>query len=85
MKNIFSPIPASWWVLDSFRPPEPKNVWFLLSRHDVRRVHENFFLADTSELLAVLPISASWAQKRLFVRRIHEKIFSGRFERTDGC
>ena len=19
--------------------PEPKNVWFLLSRHDVRRVH----------------------------------------------
>ena len=65
MKNIFSPIPASWWVLDSFRPPEPKNVWFLLSRHDVRRVHENFFLADTRELLAVLPISASWAQKRL--------------------
>ena len=42
MKNIFSPIPASWWVLDSFRPPEPKNVWFLLSRHDVRRVHEKF-------------------------------------------
>ena len=26
---------------------------------------KNFFLADTSELLAVLPISASWAQKRL--------------------
>ena len=24
------------------------------------------FLADTSELLAVLPISASWAEKRLF-------------------
>ena len=43
MKNIFSPIRASWWVLDSFRPPEPKYVWFLLSRHDVRRVHEKFF------------------------------------------
>ena len=26
---------------------------------------KNFFLADTSEHLAVLPISASWAQKRL--------------------
>ena len=65
MKNIFSPILASWCVLDSFRPHEPKNVWFLLSRHDVRRVHEKLFLADTSGLLAVLPISVSWAQKRL--------------------
>ena len=27
MKNFFSPIRASWWLLDSFRPPEPKNVW----------------------------------------------------------
>ena len=83
-------ISASW----------PKNVWFLLSRHDVRRVHEkfsshrferaigyktrfdllspktfdsyfldmmyvefmsNFLLADSSELLAVKLISASWA------------------------
>ena len=26
---------------------------------------KNIFLTDTSELLAVLPISASWAQKRL--------------------
>ena len=40
--------------------------------------------------MGVRLISASWAQKRLFlfirqhVRRIHEKIFSGRFERTDG-
>ena len=42
--NIFlSPIRTSWWLSDSFRPPEPKNVWFLLSRHDVRRVHEQFF------------------------------------------
>ena len=52
-KNFFSPIRAMWWVLDSFRLPEPKNVWFLLSRHHVRR--------------------------------IHEKNFSGRFKRTDGC
>ena len=33
---------ASWWLLDSFRPPESKNGGFLLSRHDVRRVHEKF-------------------------------------------
>ena len=40
-----------------------KKVWFLLSRHDVRRVHEKFFLADSSELMGVRVISASWAQK----------------------
>ena len=65
IKNIFSPIRASWWVLDSFRPPEPKNVWFLLSRHHVRRVHEKYLLADSSQLMRVRLISASWAQKRL--------------------
>ena len=43
MKDIFSPILASWCVLDSFRPPEPKNVWFLLYRHHVRGIHEKFF------------------------------------------
>ena len=42
MKNFLSPIRATWWVLDSFQPPEPKKVWFLLSRHDVRRLHEKF-------------------------------------------
>ena len=41
-KMFFSPIRASWWLLDSFRPPEPKNVWFLLSRPDVRRDDEKF-------------------------------------------
>ena len=103
-KIFFSPIPASWWLLESFRQPEPKNVWFLLSRHDVRPVHEkfsscgferahicsthfgllsaktfdsyfldmmyvqfmkNFLLDDSSELMAVRLISASWGQKRL--------------------
>ena len=141
-KIFFSPIRASYWLLDSFWPPEPKNVWFLLSRHDVCRLHEkfssrrfaraigcyihldlitpktfdsyfldrmyvgflknffspirasywlldsvwlmrpktfdsyfldmiylgfmkNFLLADSSELLAVRLISATWAQKRL--------------------
>ena len=42
MKIFFSPIPASWWLLDSYWHPEPKNKLFLLCRHDVRRVHEKF-------------------------------------------
>ena len=60
MKNFFSPIGANWWALDLFRPPEPENVWFPLSRNDVRQVHEKFFLPDSSELMAVRVISASW-------------------------
>ena len=99
-KIFFSPIRASWWLLESFRPPEPKSVWLLLSRYDVRRVHEkfssrrfertdgcyshfgllspktfdshildmmyfefmrNFSLTDSSELMALRVISASWA------------------------
>ena len=65
MKSFFSPIRANWWVLESFRPTEPKNDWFPLSWHDVNRVHENFFLADSGELIGARVISASWAQKRL--------------------
>ena len=43
-----------------------QKVWFLLSRHDVRRVHEKIFLlADSSELMAVRLISASCAQTPL--------------------
>ena len=103
-KIFFSPIPASWLLLDSFRPPEDKNVWVLLSRHDVGWVHEkfsscrferahgcsthfgllsaktfdsffldmmyvqfmkNFLVADSSELMAVRLISASWGERRL--------------------
>ena len=103
MKNFFYPIRANGWVLHSFRLPEPKNVCFLLSRHDVRQVHEKFssrrfgraicslthfgllsaktfdsyfidimyvefmrkfFQVDSSELMGVRLISASWAQKR---------------------
>ena len=39
---FFSLIRASYWLLDSFRRPEPKNAGFLLSRHDVCRLHEKF-------------------------------------------
>ena len=41
-KIFFSPIRACRCLLDSFRPPEPKNVWFLLSRYDLLRVLEKF-------------------------------------------
>ena len=41
-KIFFPLIRATYWLLDSFWPPEPKNVWFLLSGHDVPRVHEKF-------------------------------------------
>ena len=103
-KIFFSPIRASWWLLDSFWHPEPKNKWFFLCRHDVRRVDEkfssrrferadgcythfsvlrpktshsyfvdmmyveftkNFLLADSSAVLAVRLILASWAQKQV--------------------
>ena len=39
-------------VLDSIRPPEPKNVLFLPSRHDVRRVHEKFSSPDHFGILS---------------------------------
>ena len=42
MMYIEFTIGASYWLLHSFWPPDPKNVSFLLSRHDVRRVHETF-------------------------------------------
>ena len=103
-KIFLSPIRARFLLLDSFWPPERKNVWFPLCRHDVLRVHEkyssrrfvraigclthfglltpktfdshfldmmcvqfmkNFLLDDSSELMAVRLVSASWAQKRL--------------------
>ena len=65
-KIFFSPIPASWWLLDSFRPPEAKNVWFLLSWHDVRPVHEKFSSCRFERAhMAVRLISVFWAQKRL--------------------
>ena len=81
MKSFFSPIRANSWVLESFRPPEPKNVRLLLSRHDVRRIHEKFFVADYTELMGVRVISASWAKNVWFllsrhdVGRFHEKVF----------
>ena len=65
-KIFFSPIRANFWLLDSFRPPEPKKR-LIPTFLDMMYVEfmKNFLLADSSELLAVRLISASWAQKRL--------------------
>ena len=64
-KIFLSPIRGNFWLLDSFRPPEPKNVWFLLSGQDVRRVHEKFSYRRFERADGFRLISAPWAQKRL--------------------
>ena len=64
-KIFFSPIRASWWLLDSFRPPEPKTFDSYFLHMMYVELMKNFLLADSSELLAVRLISASWAQKHL--------------------
>ena len=79
MKSFFSPIRPNWLVLVSCRPPEPKNVWFPLSRHDVPRVHEKFFVADSSELMGVTVISASWAYDSQFLDRMYVELIKNFF------
>ena len=53
IKSFLPADPSELLLLSSFWPPEPKNVWFLLSTYVVRRVHEKFSSPDSSELLAV--------------------------------
>ena len=92
MKNFLLADRAGWWLLDSFRPPEPKNLWFLLSRHDVCRVHENFSSRPIRTSLWPLDsIRPPEAKNVLFllsrhgVRRFHEKISCRGFELADSC
>ena len=91
MKSFFSSIRANWWVLEWFRPPEPKNVWFALSRHDVPRVHENVFLVYRANWWVLQsfpppePKNVWFPLSRHDVRRVHKKFFSRWFARTDGC
>ena len=63
-KIFFSPIRASGWQLESFWPPEPKTFdsYFL----DMMYVEfiENFLVSDSRELLGVILILESSAQKR---------------------
>ena len=42
MKNFLLSHSIEQMAVESFRPPELKNVWFLLSKHDLGRVHEKF-------------------------------------------
>ena len=64
-KIFFSPIRASWWLLDSFWHADSKNNWFLLCRRDVRRVDEKFSSRRSSELKAVRLILGFWTQKQV--------------------
>ena len=75
--SAFSRIPASRSLLDSFRPPEPKNVYsyfLVLSAKTLDSyfldmmyvgVMKNFLLADCGVQMPVRLILDSWAQKRL--------------------
>ena len=64
-KIFLSPIRTSYWLLHSFRPPNPKafDSYYL----DIMYVEfmKIFFLPDSSELMGVKLISASWGEKRL--------------------
>ena len=64
MKNFFLPIRASYRLFNPFRLPEAKT--FDSYSTDIMYVEfmKKFFQADSSELMGVRLISASWAQKR---------------------
>ena len=53
MKSFFSPIRANWWVLESFRLPEPKTFdSHFLDMMYVKFI-KIFFLGDSRELMNV--------------------------------
>ena len=56
---------ASWWLLDSFRHLRLKTFDFYFLDMMYLEFMKKFSLADSSELMAVRLISASWAQKGL--------------------
>ena len=58
-------IRANGWVLESFRPPDPKNVLSHFLDMMYFEFMKSFFLADSSEMMGVRVTSASWARKRL--------------------
>ena len=64
-KNFFSPTQASWWLLDSFWHPEPKTTDSYFVDMMYVELMKNFLLPDSSELMAVRLILASWAQKQV--------------------
>ena len=64
-KIFFSAIRASWWLLDSFciLSPKTSDSYFVDMMYVV--FMKNFLGADSSELMAVRLILASWAQKQV--------------------
>ena len=91
-KIFFSPIRTSWWLLDSFRPPEPKKRFdsYFLDMMYVE-LKKNFLLADSSEADGCLdwfrppePKNVWFLLSRHNVRRVDEKFSSRRFE-TPEC
>ena len=69
-------------AVESFQFFEPKNVWFPLSRHDVRRVHKKFFFSPIRANWWVLesfrppePKNVWFPLSRHDVPRVHEKFF----------
>ena len=65
MKNFQLADSRSWWLLDSFWYPEPKNKWCYFVDMMYVEFMKNFLLADSCELMAVRLFSASWAQKQV--------------------
>ena len=59
MKISFSPIRASYWLLDSFWPPEPKTFDSYFLDMIYVQFRKNFILVHASNLTAVRVISAS--------------------------
>ena len=59
MKIFFSPIRESFWLLDSFRPPEPKTFDSYFLNMMYVELMKNLLLADSSELMVVTLTSAS--------------------------
>ena len=63
-KIFFSPIRGSWWLLDSFRPPEPKTFdSYFLDMMYLEFI--KIFSRRFQRPIAVRFILASWAQKLL--------------------
>ena len=65
MKNFFSPIQASWWLLDSFGILSPKTSDFYFVDMMYVEFMKNFLRAVSSERMIVRLILASWAQKQV--------------------
>ena len=65
MKNFFSPNRASSWLLDSFLHPAPKTSDSQFVDMMYVEFQKNFLLPDSSELMALRIILASWAQKQV--------------------